>query len=158
MRNNAILIVLLLFLVATLFFWFQVLRIKDLPPGRSVSPPVAVTPAEAEAFIKLAQELLIDYEEPMLRLYGRDPFARQELEIQPKTRPIEPSEKFIVSSIIYSDTNALVVINGEIMAEGDTIYDQEIGSVFMIENIEADRVEINDGESKYTLEMPLAAD
>ena len=156
MKNHAILIVLLLFLTATAFFWFQVWRIKDLPPGKSVSPPV-ISAAEAEAFIKLAQELLIDYREPILSLYGRDPFVKEDPNDQLEIKKVEPSMRFVVSSIIYSNSNALAVINGKIMAEGDTIYDQELGLPFLIENIEDGRVEISDGEKKYTLQMALVA-
>jgi hypothetical protein len=155
LKNHAILIVLLLFLTATAFFWFQVWRIKDLPPGKSVSPPV-ISAAEAEAFIKLAQELLIDYREPILSLYGRDPFVKEGSNDQLEIEKVEPSKKFVVSSIIYGSSNALAVINGRIMAEGDTIYDQEFG-FFLIENIEDGRVEISDGEKKYTLQMVLVA-
>ena len=153
MKNGAIFIVLILFLAITAFFWFQILRVRDLPPGNHPSP-LAVSGADATAFIKLAQELLIDYREPMNNLYGRDPFLKNKSTEEIATK-IDPTGKLVLSSIIYSDSNALAVVNGKILAEGDTIYDQEFGFEFMIENIETNKVEINDGDKKYTLKVAL---
>jgi hypothetical protein len=146
-KNNAILIVLLVFLVMTLFFWFQVLRIKDLPVVKRPVPP-GISGAEAESFIKLAEELLIDYREPLMNLCRRDPFFRNMPSDVPEVEE-KTSDEFVLSSISYSELYALAVVNGEILAEGDAIP----GCEFVIENIEADKVEISNGESKYTLEM-----
>ena len=43
------------------------------------------------------------------------------------------------------------MVNGEIMAEGDTLYDTESGTKFMIESIEVDKVEVASDKRKYTL-------
>jgi hypothetical protein len=88
---------------------------------------------------------------------SRDPFVKEGPNDQLEIKKVEPSKRFVVSSIIYSNSNALAVINGRIMAEGDTIYDQEFRLPFLIENIEDGRVEISDGEKKYTLQMALVA-
>jgi hypothetical protein len=152
LKNNLVFIVLFLFLAVTIFFWFQVLTIRDLPPVNEKSPPV-ITPEEAENFVALAQELLIDYREPLPELYGRDPFIKEGIVEQVEVAKIEPSDNLTLSSIIHSDLNALAVINGKILAEGDTIYDEETGTRFMIENIEVDKIEIIDGEKTYTLEV-----
>jgi len=152
LKNNLVFIVLFLFLAVTVFFWFQVLMVRDLPPVDQQSPPV-ITPEEAENFVALAQELLIDYREPLPELYGRDPFIKEGIVEQIEVAKMEPSDNLTLSSIIHSDMNALAVINGKILAEGDTIYDEETGTRFMIENIEVDKIEIIDGEKTYTLEV-----
>lgn len=148
MKNNAIFIILLLFLAVTLFFWFQVLKVKDLPPVKSSAAP-GITGAQAEAFIKLAEELLIDYREPLPNLGRRDPFVKWKPSTAPETDEIQTADKFVLSSVIYSDLHALAVVNGKILAEGDTVPGYE----FMIQNIEVDKVEISDGKKKYTLEI-----
>ena len=155
MKNSIIFIVLFLFLAVTAFFWFQVLTIKDAPLVTPSSPPV-ITAEEAEEFIKLAQELLIDYRPELPELYGRDPFIREVLPIeQARAARSEPSDNLVLSSIIHNDLHALAVVNGKILAEGDTIYDEESGISFMIQNIQTDKVEIMDGENKYTLEVVI---
>jgi len=147
MKNNAIFIILLFFLAMTFFFWFQVLRIEDLPPVDRVAT-AGITGAQAEAFIKLAEELLIDYREPLRSLSRGDPFVKWKPSSTPESEVEEPS-KFVLSSVIYSDLHALAVVNGKILAEGDTVPGYE----FMIQNIEVDKVEISDGRKKYTLEI-----
>jgi hypothetical protein len=143
LKNSVIFIVLLL-LAVTFFFWFQVLRTKDLPFRQ---PPSGGTIDDVESIIVLLAGLRTDDLEPTLRLYGRDPFIREE--------PVESREVVelpdmpVLSSISYSRSNALAVVNGEILAEGDAIPESE----FMIESIEVDRVEISDGRKKHTLSL-----
>lgn len=150
MKNNAIIIVLVFFLAVTSFFWFQSLRIKDLPAEANAIKST-VNGAEAEAFIVLAEELLVSYREPLPELYGRDPFYREEPVEQTAIAKIDPSKILILSSIMYSDLHPLVVVNGMILAEGDTIYDEKSGFDFMIESIEIDSVAVISGDEKYTL-------
>jgi type II secretory pathway component PulC len=152
MKNSAIFIIVLIFLAMTLFFWFQVLKIKDLPPAKRLATG-GITGAQAEAFIKLAEELLIDYREPLRNLSRRDPFVKWKPSSAPEIQ-VETRDKFVLSSVIYSDLHALAVVNGEILAEGDTIP----GYKFMIENIEVDKVEISDGQKKYTLGVTGVSD
>ena len=150
MRNNAIIIVLLIFLAVTSFFWFQSMSTGDLPAVKSPTPPV-VSGKEAENFIRRAEELLIDYREPLPELYGRDPFHKEK-PIEETETAVDPSRIFTLSSIIFSDLNALAVVNDEILAEGDTIYDRASGSEFMIESIEVDRIEVINNDKKYILQ------
>lgn len=153
MRGNSVYIILILFLVVTLFFWFHVLRIKDLPPPKISTPPV-ITGSEAEAFIKLAQEFLIDYREPLPQFYTRDPFYKEPpMQPEPPKVTKEPSDVFVLSSIVYDNSTPLAVVNGKILAEGDRIFDKEFESGFMIEEIGLGEVEINNGEKKYTLKL-----
>ena len=149
MRNTAIFVVLLLFLAATGFFWFQALTIEDLPAVERPIPPT-VTGAEAEAFISLAQELLIEYRGPLPSAFGRDPFILP-VPSEPPKPEVEPSKTFVLSSIFYSDLHALAVINNQIIAEGDTIYDKQSGSEFIVQSIQVDKVEISDGAEEHTL-------
>jgi len=151
LKNNVIIIILLLFLAVTSFFWFQSLQIRDLPPAKRPAAP-AVSGKEAEAFIKLAEELLISYRDPLPQIYGRDPFFGGKPVKQTEVVEIDPTTIFTVSSIIYSDLHSLVVVDGEILAEGDSMYDHASGSEYMIENIAVDKIEITDGKKKYTLE------
>lgn len=147
MKNNVIIIILLLFLAVTSFFWFQSLTIKDMPVDEHPVAPT-VSGKEAEDFIRLAEELLISYKKPLPEAYGRDPFYREQVE---QVVELDPATIFTLSSIIYNDLNPLVVVDGEILAEGDALYDEQSGSEYMIESIEADIVEITDGDKKYTL-------
>ena len=156
MRNNAIIIALLLFLAVTSFFWFQSLRTRDLPPAKAPTPPV-VSGKEAEEFIRRAEELLIDYREPLPEIYGRDPFYKEK-PVEEVEAALDPSRIFTLSSIIFSDLHALAVVNGEILAEGDTLYDKESGSEFMIESIEVDRVEVINNDKKYILQKAPESD
>lgn len=157
MKNNAIIIILLLFLAMTSFFWFQSLRIKDLPIEMNAIKST-VNGKEAEEFVKLAEELLIDYKDPLPELYGRDPFYREKpVELLEKLK-IDPAATLTISSIMYSELNALAVINGMILAEGDTIYDEKSGSDFMIESIEVDKIAIISGNKRYTLEKSHEVD
>lgn len=156
MKNNAIIIILLLFLAVTSFFWFQVLRIRELPPPAATSTSSTIDGKEAEAFVKLAEELLINYKEPLPELYGKDPFYREK-PVEETVARLEPTRTLTLSSIIYSDLNARVVVNGMILAEGDTIYDESSGSEFMIESIHVDRVEIISGDDRYTLKKAYEA-
>jgi hypothetical protein len=150
LKNNAIIIILLLFLAVTSFFWFQSMRVKDLPPGETAST-TAISGKDAEQFIRRAEELLTGYKTPLPTAYGKDPLFDEEPEEQTELVQIDPSKIFVLSSIIYSDSHPLAVVNGEIMAEGDTLYDTESGTKFMIENIEADKVEVASDKRKYTL-------
>ena len=153
MKNNAIIIVLLLFLAVTSFFWFQASRIEDLPPVTN-STPSTINGKDAENFVEIAQRLLIDQfnKEPLPELYGRDPFYRELPVEQVELVELDPSRIFILSSIIYSDLNARAVVNGMILAEGDSLYDEGSGSEFMIESIQVDKVEVINGDKRYTLE------
>jgi len=151
LKNNAIVIILLLFLAMTSFFWFQSLRIKDLPIEKNTITST-IDGAKAEAFVKHAEELLIDYREPPPALYGRDPFHREKPVEQDEEVAIDLARAFVVSSIMYSELNALAVVNGMILAEGDTIHDKMSGYDFMIESIEVDKVAVINGDKKYTLE------
>jgi hypothetical protein len=136
----------------TIYFWVQVMRVEELPPA--VRPVAAsISGAEAKSVILLAKELLIDNRRPLPYLSGRDPFFVEIPESQSQEAQIKPHEKFILSSVIYNDKHALAVINGEILAEGDTIYDIESGYQYLVENIEVDKVEVSDGEGNYTLNM-----
>jgi hypothetical protein len=149
-KTNIIFIVLIVFLVLTGFFWFQVMTIKEPPP---VKPPEEsrLRGKDAEAFVKLAEALLVGDVRQPLRLYMRDPFVRQEVVVTAPVVKTEPVDKLVLSSIIHSNSNALAVVNGKILAEGDTIYDKESGVEFMVGNIEHDKVEIINGDKKYTL-------
>ncbi|MBD3183200.1 hypothetical protein GF312_12970 [Candidatus Poribacteria bacterium] len=151
MKKNLIPIVLAVFLVSTSYFWMQVLKVHDLPPAKYEGPP-RIKGDEAEKFVSMAQELLIDYKEPLPYFYKRDPFARQQLVEEVKTK-VDPTESFTLTSIIYSGSNSMVVLNGKILAEGDTIYDKESDLEFMIRSIEPDKIEISDGENSYTLRV-----
>jgi len=151
LKDNAILIILLIFLIMTSLFWFQLWNIKDLPTNKDTTPP-AVTSDEAEAFINLAQELLIEYKEPLVDLRGRDPFFMEDKSNQNIVKE-NPVEQLMLSSIIYNDLSPYAVINGKIFAEGDKVYDLRSGDEFLIENIEINKVEISDGKSVYNLEM-----
>ena len=145
MKNKAVLAILLIFLVATLFFWFQVSKINDLP---FKEPSSGGTTKEVEGFITLVNELFTSDPDPLPSLSGlREPFIREEIIAPPVV--VTPDKRFILSSIIYSDSYPLAVINGKILAEGDTIPESE----FMIEDIKVDKVEITDGGDKYTLNM-----
>ena len=157
MKNNAIIIVLLLFLAMTSFFWFQSLRIKDLPIEKSAIKST-INGKEAEEFIKIAEELLIDYRDPLPELYGRDPFYREKPAELLEKLEIDPATILTVSSIMYSELNALAVVNGMILAEGDTIYDEKSGSDFMIESIEVDKIAVINGDKRYTLEKSREVD
>ena len=158
LKNNAIIIILLLFLVVTFFFWFQLIRIKDLPAEANPARPT-VNGKEAEAFIILAEELLVRYDRgPLPELYGKDPFYKEETVEQAEVVKIDPSKTLTLSSIMYSDLHPLVVVNGMILAEGDTIYDERSGFDFMIESIEVDEVAVISGDEKYTLERAYGAD
>ena len=151
MKNNAIIIILLLFLAMTSFFWFQALRVKDVPIEESTIVS-SINGAEAEAFIKRAEELLVSDRLELEELYGRDPFYREKPVEQETERTIDLARSFVVSSIMYSESNAFVVVNGMILAEGDTIHDGNSGYDFMIESIEVDKVAVINGDKKYTLE------
>jgi len=149
MKNSAISIILSVFLVMTVLFWFQVLRIRDIPPAKQVATP-GLTGAQTEAFIKLAEELLIDYKEPLQDMQRSDPFVRWKPSSAPEVEvELETPDKFILSSVIYSDLHALAVVNGSILAEGDIIP----GYKFMIEDIKSGKVEISNGKKRYTLEI-----
>lgn len=152
MKNNLILIALTVFLAATSFFWIQVLRIRDLPTPQPENKSI-ISGAEAQAFVEVAQSLLIDYKSPMPEAYKREPFYKDYLvqipEEKPKTKP--PSEVFIVSSVIYNKSRPFAVINGKILAEGDSISNAEFDYDFTIENIAFNEVKINDGQKKYVL-------
>ena len=159
MKNNAIIIILLLFLAVTSFFWFQSLRIKDLPPVKQAANTPTVNGKEAEAFITLAEEILVGRETLLLpELYGKDPFYRERPVEQIEVVEIDPARILILSSIMYSDSHPLAVVNGMILAEGDTIYDRTSDSDFMIESIEVDKVSVISGDEKYTLERAHEAD
>ena len=145
MKNRAVFVILVLFLVATLFFWFQIWKIEDLPPKES--PPVSTT-EEVEAFVELIKGLPTDEPKPLVKLSGRDPFFMKDADDQPGATT-KQSENFVLSSIMYSDLSALAVVNGKILFEGDTIPE----SRFMIKSIEIDKVEISNGAKKYTLEI-----
>ena len=147
MKNSAIFIILSFFLAMTLFFWFQVLKVEDLAPEKRLVAS-EITGAQAEAFVKLAEELLIDYRKPLGSLRRRDPFVRRKPSSTPAVE-IKTPDKFVLSSVIYNDLYALAVVNGKVLAEGDIIP----GHKFMVENIEVDKVEISDGKKKYTLEI-----
>ena len=151
MKNSAIIIILVLFLAVTSFFWFQSLRIKDLPVEANAVRST-INGAEAEAFVVLAEELLVRYKEPLPELYGKDPFYREKTVEEIKAVKIDPARTLILSSIMYNDLHPLVVVNGTILAEGDTIYDEGSGFDFMIENIEIDKVAVISGDDKYMLE------
>ena len=151
MKNNAIIIVLIFFLAVTSFFWFQSMRIRDLPAEASAIKST-INGAEAEAFIVLAEELLVSYREPLPELYGKDPFYREKPVDLTEVVKIDPANTLILSSIMYSDLHPLVVVNGMILAEGDTIYDERSGFDFMIESIEIDSVAVISGDDRYTLE------
>ena len=150
MKNNAIIIILLLFLAMTSFFWVQSLQIKDLPIEKA-SVKSTVNGAEAEEFIKTAEELLIGYREPLPELYGRDPFYRKKPAELLEKLEIDPATTLIISSIMYSELNALAVVNGMILAEGDTVHDERSGSDFMIESIEVDKIAVINGDKRYIL-------
>ena len=152
MKTSAVIIILFLFLAMTGFFWVRVARVEELPPAVKPIPP-SISGAEAKSIILLAKELLIDNRKPLPHLSGRDPFFVEIPEAQSLEAQIKPHEKFILSSVIYNDKYALAVINGEILAEGDTIYDIESGYEYLVENIEVDKVEVSDGEGNYTLAM-----
>ena len=148
MKNKAIFIILLLFLVATFFFWFQVRRVKDLPYKR---PTLGGSVKEVEEFRTLVHEVTTIEPLPLPDLTGLPgPFDIKPLIIVKP--PDEKKSEFILSSISYSSLHPLVVINGKILAEGDTIPE----SKFMIENIEFDKVEISDGKDKRTLNIPTS--
>lgn len=154
MRNNPILIILMVFLAVTSFFWFQILRIKELPAARVEKTPVILSGAEASLFIELADKLLISYKEPLPGFFGRDPFYRDYLVVIPEPPPkIEkaPSEIFILTSVVYNKRNPLAVINGKILSQGDTINNKELESEYIIENIGYKEVKISDGNKKYVL-------
>lgn len=157
MKNNAIIIILLLFLAMTSFFWFQSTQIKDLPIEKA-SVKSTVNGAEAEEFIKTAEELLMDYRDPLPELYGRDPFYREKPAETLKEVEINPAITLTISSIMYSELNALAVVNGMILAEGDTIHDEASGSDFMIESIEVDKVAVINGDKRYTLDKSYGID
>lgn len=157
MKNNAIIIVLVLFLAMTSFFWFQSLRIKDLPIEMSAIKST-INGKEAEEFIKTAEELLIDYRDPLPELYGRDPFYREKPAELLEKLEIDPATTLTISSIMYSELNALAVVNGMILAEGDTIHDEKSGFDFMIESIEVDKIAVINGDKRYTLEKSREAD
>lgn len=152
MKNSAIFIILFLFLAITAFFWVQVFRTEELPPA-SLHVPNALSGEEAKSVIYLAKELLIDNRKPLAYLSGRDPFFTEPPEVQSLETEIKPYEKFILSSVIFNDTYSLAVINGKILAEGDTIHDEESGYEYMVQNIEVDKVEISDSKENYTLNM-----
>lgn len=151
MKKNPILTVLLFFLVSTAFFWVQILNIHDLPPAAIASPGVNAG-AEAEKFVEMAQELLVDYRQPLPVIHRKDPFSRMEVkqEVAPVT---DPTAKLRLSSIVYSKSNAFAVINGKIVAEGDTILNKDSGVKFVVEKIGFTTVELSDGSKKYELEL-----
>jgi hypothetical protein len=154
LKNNPILIILLGFLAITSYFWLQVFRIKELPVPQSNKTNAVISGKEAEAFIKLADTLLIDYKGPLPEVYGRDPFYKDYMVVIPEAPPkIEkaPAEVFILTSVVYNKNNPLAVINGKILSEGDTITNNELESRFIIENIGYQEVRINDGNKKYVL-------
>jgi len=154
LKNNAILIVLLVFLVITSFFWFQTLRIKELPAAQVNKTPAIMSGAEAASFIELAEKLLISYKEPLPGFFGRDPFYRDYMVVIPEPPPkIEkaPSEIFILTSVVHNKKNPLAVINGKILSQGDTINNKELESEYIIENIGYKEVKISDGNKKYVL-------
>lgn len=153
MKNTAIYVVLLLALAVTSLFWLRVFRIGDLPPAKISSRNIEKEREEAEAFVKLANELLISDGKPPPVLRGRDPFV---MVVETKVEPLEikqdvPKALPVLSSVSYSDLSPLAVMNGKIVAEGDTIVVSK--SEFMIERIEIDRVEISDGENTYTVPL-----
>jgi hypothetical protein len=153
LRNTAIYVVLFLALAITSVFWLRVFRIGDLPPAKISSRSTEKEREEAEAFVKLANELLIDDKKPLPALRGRDPFV---MVVETKVQPLEikqdaPKILPVLSSVSYSDLSPLAVMDGKIVAEGDTIVVSE--SEFMIEKIEIDRVEISDGEDTYTIPL-----
>jgi len=153
MKNNPIFIVLLAFLVLTSFFWFQILKIRDLPTPKPKDNSV-ISGAEAQSFVNVAQTLLLDNKTSLPAMVGRDPFYKDYLVQIPVVIPkVEkaPSEVFIVSSVIYNKSNPLAVINGRILSEGDRISNVELESDFMIENIAFNEVKINDGHKRYIL-------
>ncbi len=157
MKDNAIIIILLLFLAVTSFFWFQSMKIKDLPADVG-SVRSTINGAEAEAFIVLAEELLVKYREPLPELYGKDPFYREKPVDLIEVVKIDPTKTLLLSSIMYSDLHPLAVVNGMILAEGDTIYDEVSGFDFMIESIEVDKIAVISGDDRYTLEKAYETD
>ena len=157
MKNNAVIIALLLFLALTSVFWFQSLRIKDLPIETSAIKST-INGKEAEDFVRAAEALITPYKDPLPELYGRDPFYREKpIELLEKLA-IDPAATLTISSIMYSELNALAVVNGMILAEGDTIHDEKSGSDFMIESIEVDKVAVINGKKRYTLEKSHEVD
>ena len=157
MRNIAIYIVLLLALAITSLFWLRVFRIGDLPPATISSKSTEKEREEAEAFVKLANELLIDDRKSPPVPRGRDPFIMVGVETRApvEVKPVEvPKILPVLSSVSYSDLSPLAVMNGKIVAEGDTIIVSDFE--FMIERIEIDRVEISDGENTYTVPLRSA--
>ena len=132
------------------------MKTRDLPVAKSPTPPV-ISGKEAENFIRRAEELLIDYREPLPELYGRDPFYKEK-PVEETGTAVDPSRVFTLSSIIFSDLHALAVVNNEILAEGDTLYDRESGSEFMIESIEVDRIEVINNDKKYILQKAPESD
>lgn len=153
MKNNSIFIVLFAFLILTSYYWFQVLRIRDLPTPKPKDNSV-ISGAEAQSFVNVAQTLLLDNKTPLPVITGRDPFYKDYLVQIPVVIPkVEksPSEVFIVSSVIYNKSNPLAVINGKILSEGDSISNVELESDYMIENIAFKEVKINDGHKRYVL-------
>jgi len=152
LKNSVIFTILFLFLGATVFFWFQVFRVEELPPATPTTPP-SLSGAEAASVINLAKELLINNREPLPSLSGRDPFSVDDPEAQSKMARAKPHNSFVLSSVIYNDTYSLAVINGEILAEGDIISNEMAEYEYIVENIEVDEVEVSDGEESYTLNI-----
>lgn len=156
MKNSVIFTILFLFLGATVFFWYQVFRVEELPPATSTTPP-SLSGAEATSVMNRAMELLIDNREPLPYLSGRDPFSVDDRDAQLKLSQAKPHNSFVLSSVIYNDTYSLAVINGEILAEGDIISNEMAEYEYIVENIEVDGVEVSDGEESYMLNV-ISAD
>ena len=144
MKNNAIIIVLLLFLAVTSFFWFQSLKTQKMPAKTTIAAS-EVSGRKAEEFIRRVEMVTMRHEEPLPHLYGRDPFYKEK-------PALDLSKTFTLSSVSYSASNALAVVNGKILAEGDTLYEPNSGLTIVVKSIEVDGVKVINDDKEYILE------
>ncbi|MCZ6676879.1 MAG: hypothetical protein O7E52_06480 [Candidatus Poribacteria bacterium] len=150
MRNieNLIFVILVGCLFICALFWRESSKIqttqKALPPLTAQSQEDIATLPQILSFTKLP---------PLELRRGRDIFKLPwRKEGKPQAAP--PAEKpAILSTIVWSATNPLSVINGEILAVGET--DSE--SLFKVESITRDSVRIRRISNRKTVVLKLAA-
>ena len=134
--ENIILLILIFCLVICILFWRQLSQFNK-PPGVEVTRRVAPTPPQEEGVTsgKEIDALMITGE--MLR--GRDVFKLPWQEVDKVDVPIS-SVKLnpILSTICWNEKIPLAIIDGEILAKGDS----DAKSQFRVESIMSDKVKV----------------
>lgn len=154
--RNLIFVALALALTICVLLWRQLdQEVKAVPPA-TVAQKSPGSKKDAEKAVKLADSLLgkIGVSTP-LPMIQKDPFnspiKQAEIintEMEAKQKEIEDALKKInISSISYSETLPLAVINSGIVGEGD----QVMGSSFKVSRILPDKVELRDGGRVYQI-------